>query len=121
MKTAIKYIELKNSHHTDKDEAWIARVWSSSSGKTIYFNNMAIKRGQGSDSNHFNIETGDEYWISGVKKRGTNRHWGGSIYIEESLVQWYKRHTNGKSPADIILKPDLPQPDMTRFHKLENE
>lgn len=121
MKKAIKYVELKSAHHTDADEAWIARVWLSSSGKTIYFNDMALKRGQGIDSNHFNIENGDKYWISGVKKRGTNRHWGGIIYIEESLVEWYENHTDGKCPADLIPKADLPKPDITRFHKLENE
>ncbi len=31
MKTAIKYIEFKSTHHTDADEAWIAKVWLSSS------------------------------------------------------------------------------------------
>lgn len=121
MKTAIKYIELKSSHHTDADEAWIAKVWLSSSGKTIYFNDIALKRGQGADSNHFNIENGDEYWISGVKKRETNRHWRGSIYIEESLVEWYEKHTEGKCPANIIPRPDRLKPDIERFHKLEND
>ena len=28
------------------------------------------------------IETGEEYWISGVKKRGTNRHWAGIGVIQ---------------------------------------
>jgi hypothetical protein len=37
------------------------------------------------------IETGEEYWISGVKKRGTNRHWAGSgkILIEENIIKEY--------------------------------
>ena len=121
MKQIVRYIELKGSEHTDMDEAWIARAWLSASGKTIYFNDMALKRSQGTDSNHINIETGDPYWISGIKKSGTNRHWGGSIYIEESLLSWYKEHTNGKCPAELIIKPDLPKPAIKRFHELENE
>ena len=120
MKEIIRYIEIKGSEHTDADEAWIARAWQSSSGKTIYFNDMALKRSQGIDSNHVDIETGDLYWVSGVKKRGTNRHWGGSIYIEESLLQWYEEHTEGKCPAELIAKPDLPKPDISRFHEIEN-
>jgi hypothetical protein len=121
MKKIIRYIELKGSEHTDADEAWIARVWLSTSGKTIYFNDMALKRSQGIDSNHVDIETGDLYWVSGVKKAGTNRHWGGTIYIEQSLLPWYEEYTDGKCPAELITQPDLPKPDIKRFHKIENE
>jgi len=121
MKYIIRYVELKGAAHTDADEAWIARVWPSASGKTIYFNGMALKRSSGSDSNHVDLETGDRYWVSGVKKRGTNRHWGGTIFIEESLVPWYQEHTDHKCPADLIPRPDLPKPDIARFHAIENE
>ncbi len=120
MKQIVRYIELKGSEHTDMDEAWIARAWQSSSGKTIYFNDMALKRSQGNDSNHIDLETGDTYWVSGVKKKGTNRHWGGPVYIEESLMPWYKEHTDGKCPAELVPKPDLPKPDIERFHEIEN-
>ncbi len=121
MQFIVRYIELKSSEHTDADEAWIARVWPSGSGKTLYFNGMALKRSSGFDSNHIDLETGDLYWVSGVKKKGTNRHWGGSIYIEESLLSWYKEHTDGKCPGDIISRPDLTKPDISRFHTMENE
>ena len=121
MKYIIRYVEQKSSEHTDADEAWIARVWPSASGKTLYFNSMALKRSSGVDSNHIDLETGDLYWVSGVKKKGTNRHWGGSIYIEESLLSWYQEHTNGKCPAEIIPRPDLTKPDISKFHVMENE
>ena len=44
MKSQIKYIEHKPAEHTDRADAWIAHVWPSSSGKTLYFNNMALKK-----------------------------------------------------------------------------
>ena len=85
MKTLIKYIEHKTAEHTDQASAWIARVWPSASGRTLYFNDMALKRCSGFDSNHFDLVSGEEYWVSGVKKRGSNRYGGGgSIYIEKS-------------------------------------
>ncbi len=121
MKHIIRYVELKGDAHTDADEAWIARVWPSASGKTLYFNDMALKRQSGSDSNHVDLETGNLYWVSGVKKRSTNRHWGGAICIEESLMSWYEKHTGGKCPAELVPKPDLPKPDISRFHATENE
>ena len=117
----IRYVELKSSDHTDADEAWIARVWPSGSGKTIYFNDMALKRASGTDSNHRDLATGDLYWVSGVKKRGTNRHWGGPIYIEESLLHWYEEHTDGKCPAELVPRPDLQKPDISKFDAMENK
>ena len=65
----ILYIELK-SHHSDDGPAWIGRVEYSKSGQTIYFDDKAFAslKGAGSAGNYYDIETGDEYWISGVKK-----------------------------------------------------
>ena len=79
----LKYIELK-SGCGDCGPAWIARVATSKSGQTVYFNGKALKRakGGGISGNHFDIETGEEYWISGVKKRGSNRHWAGSGKVQ---------------------------------------
>src|ERR1043166_1549161 len=88
----LRYIELKTGH-AHKGPAWIARVETSRSGRTIYFCGRALKRatGGGIEGNHFDLETGEEYWVSGVKKDGTDRHWIGSgkISIERSAVQEY--------------------------------
>ena len=122
MKTSIKYIEHKPAEHTDRGEAWIARVWHSSSGRTLYFNNMALKIGSGFDCNHFDLVTGAEFWISGVKKQGSNRHWagGGPIQIEQSLVEWYREHVNNKKYCELVVIPDLPKPDISKFNTIEN-
>jgi hypothetical protein len=85
----LKYIE-----HIDKlghrGKAWIGFVELSRSGRTLYTNGMALQRipGGGVNGNHSNVENGDEYWISGVKKRGTNRHWAGAgeILVEKRAV-----------------------------------
>jgi len=46
-------------------------------------------KGGGIYGNYICVETGDEYWISGVKKRDSNRHWAGSgrVTIEVPLDQ----------------------------------
>lgn len=122
MKAIIKYIEHKPAEHTDRAEAWIARVWLSSSGRTLYFNDMALKRGSGVDCNHFDLVTGESYWVSGVKKRGTNRHWagGGPVQIEQSLVDWYHEVVQNNDYCDLVVIPDLPKPDISKFEALEN-
>ena len=85
--TSVKYIELK-SGFSDNGPAWIARVADSKSGRTIYFNGMALKRTSRGQGNYIDSATGAEYWVSGVKRRGTNRHWAGSgkILVEATAL-----------------------------------
>ncbi len=84
---------------------------------------MALKRCSGNDSNHYDLVSGEDYWVSGVKKKRTNRHWtgGGPIYIEESLVEWYEAHVEQKNPSGLIEIPDLAKPDISKFNAIENE
>ena len=71
MKPQIKYIELK-SGYSDDGPAWIGLVTFSKTGRTVYFNGKAFKslKPKGISGNHYDLETGEEYWISGVKKTG---------------------------------------------------
>lgn len=92
MKPEIKYIELK-SGFGDNGPAWIGMAEFSKSGRTVYFNGKALKNSnaQGIAGNYFDIENGDEYWVSGIKKNGTDRHWtgGGKIMIDKNIVELY--------------------------------
>ena len=86
----IRYIELKTGYN-DNGPAWIGSVKESKSGKTIYFNDHAFQKYHGAYSNYIDIETGDEYWISRVKKNGEDRHWAGSgkITIDRKVIDEY--------------------------------
>ena len=123
MRHVIKYIEHKPAEHTDRATAWIARVWPSSSGRTLYFNDLALKRCSGADSNHYDLVTGEDYWVSGVKKKGSNRHWagGGPILIEQSLVDWYDDYVQQRDPYELVVIADLPKPDISNFNAIENK
>ncbi len=80
----LMYVELKTGF-ADNGPAWIGYVKQSKSGKTIYFNDHAFQRGNGISGNYYDVETGEEYWISGVKKRESNRHWAGHGKI---MLDW---------------------------------
>ena len=67
----LMYIELKTGY-SDDGPAWIGYVKTSKSKKTIYFNNHAFQKYNGNYSNYIDIENGDEYWISGLKKKESN-------------------------------------------------
>lgn len=64
----LMYIELKTGY-SDDGPAWIGYVRTSKTKKTIYFNDHAFQKSNGSYSNYIDVENGDEYWISGLKER----------------------------------------------------
>ena len=93
----ICYIEHKNRN--DNGMAWIAAVNRSKSGRTVYFNGKSLQKRRGIFSNYVDIETGDEYWISGVKKDRSDRHWAGSgkIIVDSSILSDYLLFTGQSS------------------------
>jgi hypothetical protein len=91
----LRYIELK-SGHSDNGPAWIGYVTPSKTGRTLYFNGRGLmklkgQRRDGSGGNYVDKETGESFWVSGVKKNGEDRHWAGSgkILVEAAAVSEY--------------------------------
>lgn len=78
--------------------ARIGWVEFSKSGKTVYYRGKALKRsvGGGVRGNHFDEETGEEYWISGIRRRGSNTHRADStpVKIDEDAREEYECITN---------------------------
>ncbi len=97
------YVELKSGGHNHNGSAWIGKAQYSKNKRTIYFDGRAFQRlkGGGLVSNYFDIETGDEYWISRLKKNAQDRHWAGSgkIMIDRDIVDDYLKYT-GKNRLD---------------------
>ena len=126
MRTELKYIELK-SGFSDNGSAWIGLVSFSKSGKTIYFDGKAFQslNGMGISGNYFDLESGDEYWISGVKKDMSDRHkfGGGKIYVEKRILSEYLQ-TIGKTElpkADYELTDVETEQPIEQINELENE
>jgi hypothetical protein len=77
----LRYIELK-SGYSDNGPAWIGHVTPSKTGRMLYFNGRALMKLKGqrrgkSGGNYIDMETGESFWVSGVKKNGEDRHWQG--------------------------------------------
>lgn len=125
MKPELKYIELK-SGFGDNGPAWIGIAEFSKSGRTLYFNGKALKNSnaQGIAGNFYDIENGDEYWVSGIKKNGTDRHWagGGKIMIDRNVVDQYLSLVDfnilDKNKFELT---DILPTDKLKFVKIENE
>ena len=123
MKKEIRYIELKTGY-SDNGPAWIGLVQLSSSGNTIYFNDKAFRKRQGTSGNYYDVETYEEYWISGVKKNSSDRHWAGfgKILIGKNVINDYLKLIGkdelSKTHYEIIDIPEIYP--IERIYGLEN-
>lgn len=93
----VMYVENKDGL-IDDYSAHIGWVTFSKTGKTVYYKDKVLNRlkGGGISGNHMDEETGEEYWVSGVKKRGSNAHWAEptQVKIDEDARQEYDRIIN---------------------------
>lgn len=125
MKPSLIYVELKTGY-SDNGPAWIGFSSSSKSGATVYFNGKAFKslKGAGFYANFYDVETGDEYWISGVKKNGQDRHWagGGKVEIDEDAIAPYLELMGlSDLPHNVVPTRLAPSASNQGHHERENE
>lgn len=94
MRRELRYVELKTGFDGN-GPASISWVTFSKTGHTVYYRGKQLERipGGGTVGNHVDTETGEEYWVSGVKKDGQDRHWAGSgeVEIDEDAAEEYRR------------------------------
>jgi hypothetical protein len=64
--------------------ARIGRVQFSKTGKTLYYGGKEFRslKGRGFKANFYEVESHDEYWISGCKKDGSDRLYGERLPVE---------------------------------------
>ena len=88
LKTEIMYLEAKPGL---TGPGRIGRVRRSKSGKTIYYDGRAFQsqKGRGFKSNYFDVESGEEYWISRCRKDGQDTLYPGIIQIDEDVRAEY--------------------------------
>lgn len=74
-KRRLMYVEGKESL-IDGARARIGWVTFSKSGRSVYYRGLTLSRlkGGGVSGNFFDAETGSEFWVSGVKRKGSNSH-----------------------------------------------
>jgi hypothetical protein len=101
--TKIMYLELKTGHQ-DNGPARIGRVSFSRTGRTIYYKDQKFLSigGSGISANYLDVQTGEEYWISGPKRNGADRHCAGSVPIEidPDVAEEYWRYIRRCEPTE---------------------
>jgi hypothetical protein len=91
----LRYIELKSGYE-DNGPAWIGYATLSKTGRTLYFNGRGLLKLKGqrrgdSGGNYVDVETGEAFWVSGVKRSGAERHRAGSgkVLVEAGALSEY--------------------------------
>lgn len=125
---ALRYIELK-SGHSDNGPAWIGYVSTSKTGRTVFFDGRGLMKLKGqrrgeSGGNYVDMETGESFWVSGVKKNGEDRHRAGSgkVLVEAAAVSEYLQTIDAQSldTAKCEVTNSIRQTDIVRLSKLAN-
>jgi hypothetical protein len=93
----IMYIELTEGF-SHNGPAWIGKVRFSKTGRTAYYRGRSLRCHNGGYGNYLDVETGEEYWISGVKRDGTDRHWAGAgpVDIDSDVREDYLKLVDPK-------------------------
>jgi hypothetical protein len=90
-KTRIMYIERKAGELSGP--ARIGRVTYSKTGSTIYYGSKSFQslKGRGFKANYYEVESGDEYWISGPRRDGADALYATNISsdIDEDVREEY--------------------------------
>ena len=79
----IMYVENKNGT-IDGVAGRVGWVTSSRTGQTVYYRDLTLTKAKGGGirGNFLNRVSGEEYWVSGIKRRGTNAHHAEPVAIE---------------------------------------
>jgi hypothetical protein len=90
-KTRIMFIEDKSRGLSGP--ARIGRVEYSKSGRTLHYGGREFRSlsGRGFKANYADVKTGEEFWISGLRKDGADRLYGERkpVYIDADVREEY--------------------------------
>lgn len=88
-KTRIMYIEYKGNGIVDN--ARIGRITFSKTGQSLYYESKTFSslNGRGFKANYYDVETREEYWISGCHKDGRDALYSTTAEIDEDVREEY--------------------------------
>lgn len=97
MPDRVMFVQLKTGHNTDKGHAWISVVSFNRSWKTARWHGKTLHRWTGMfDANFYDMETEEEYWISGPHRDGRDTRYSSiKPTIDDDARDAYEAFLNG--------------------------
>lgn len=92
------FVQLKTGHEIDKGPAWISCVRFNRTWKTAYWHGKTLRRWSGMfDANFYDVETGEEYWLSGPHKdRADTRYSRIAPVVDDDARDAYQAFLRGQ-------------------------
>lgn len=88
--TRIMWIENKSEGDGLSGATRIGRVTFSKTRKSIHYNDRTFESSKsGYKWNHFDVETGERYWISGCRKDGMDALYNTDVEIDDDVREEY--------------------------------
>jgi len=92
MAERIMFVQLKTGFNTGVGPCWIGRVRFTKTWRTAYFHGRTLRRTTGTayanmDANFRDVESGEEFWISGPKRDRTDARYSHQHPVVEEDVQ----------------------------------
>jgi hypothetical protein len=59
----------------------------------VHYRGRTLSKANGVSGNFVDAESGHEYWVSGIKRRGSNVHWAESVavVIDDDAIEEYRK------------------------------
>ncbi|MCX4862839.1 hypothetical protein OHU11_06990 [Streptomyces sp. NBC_00257] len=97
MPRRLMFVQLKTGYNTDRGPSWIGWVDFSKTWSTGYFHGRTLRRAGGmSDANFYDVQTDEEFWVSGPKRDRTDTRYGPSApEIDPEAVETYHAFLEG--------------------------
>lgn len=87
MARRIMFVQLKTGYNTDQGPSWICWVDFNRTWKTVRFHGRELRRDRSIDGNFFDVETGEDFWISGPKRDRTDTRYGPATTVVDADVR----------------------------------
>lgn len=98
MARRVMFIQQKTGFDIDQGPSWIGWVNFNRSWKTARFRGRELRRFQGIDSNFYDVETGDWFWLSGPKRDRTDARYGPRAHdVDDDAREAYEAFLAGGS------------------------
>ncbi len=96
MQPKIMYIEFKGDGLAGDGRIGLARF--SQTGRTVYYGDLELHtlNGRGYKANFFDVETGEEYWVSGPRRDGNDALYPAVIHVDEDVREEYWTEIRGE-------------------------
>lgn len=93
----IMFVQLKSGHDIDRGPAWISLVPLNRTWKTATWHGKTLRRWPGMfDANFYDVETDEEYWISGPhRNKQDTRYSSVRPIIDDDACEAYEAFLGG--------------------------